>query len=422
MNKMRARAQSAVATLAVAAVLLGCNSGPSDADISTAVSEVALKSKGLNPLTGKGSSDCGVMHGKITEVTKVEVTERGAHNEKDGYWPAKLKLSGRCEAQKPNCGDSKNQPCPPEPATFEGVDIEVRLKKDDYGNWSVASVVGGDASAPNPNAHTAPSGVEPPSLSIDPKAVTEVAITSKGGDTVTLKKTGDTWKAGDADANQKNVATLVEHLGKLKPTAVVAKAETDVLAKYELDDEHSVHVVVRGGGKALADLKFGKTGSRGTMAVIDGQVVTVSGYSAAVFDRAAAKWRDNTVITFDPDGVSKVVIENSNGKFTFEKTGDAWTSTVPGFDPSGIETMLKAMKTLKATGFADPNADTGLDDAKKTGGMVTITVGDVEHVLKVGNVESGTNRYVQRDGHDTVYVVTAWAADWATADTKKFAK
>ena len=233
--------------LALGTLVVGaCNSGPSDGEITAAVSEVAVKSRGLNPLTGKDSSDCGVMHGKITEVTKVEVTERGAHNEKDGYWPAKLRLSGKCEAQKPNCGSSKNQPCPPEPATFEGVELEVRLKKSDSGKWSVAEVVGGDAAPVAPNARVAASSVEPPSLSIDPKAVTEVVLTVKGAAPVTLKKDGSTWKANDAEANQANVATLIDHLGKLKTADVIAgEAGDDELAKYELDDEHAAHVVVR---------------------------------------------------------------------------------------------------------------------------------------------------------------------------------
>ena len=41
----------------------------------------------------------------------------------------------------------------------------------------------------------------------------------------------------------------------------------------------------------------------------------------------------------------------------------------------------------------------------------------------MGKTAKGTSRYAIKDGGDgTVYTVSSWAADWATADSKKFEK
>ena len=45
-----------------------------------------------------------------------------------------------------------------------------------------------------------------------------------------------------------------------------------------------------------------------------------------------------------------------------------------------------------------------------------------KYVLKVGKTQSGTARYAQKDGNDTIYVIPSWAADWAIADVTKFQK
>jgi hypothetical protein len=40
--------------------------------------------------------------------------------------------------------------------------------------------------------------------------------------------------------------------------------------------------------------------------------------------------------------------------------------------------------------------------------------------LLVGTVSTGTNRWVKRADDDTIYQITSYASDWATADTSKF--
>ena len=85
--------------------------------------------------------------------------------------------------------------------------------------------------------------------------------------------------------------------------------------------------------------------------------------------------------------------------------------------------MLRAFKTLNAVDFADEKDDTGLAAAAKEGGLVTITMKDgTVHKLVVGKKQKGTNRFIQKEGDATVFVISSWSADWAVAEPKKFEK
>lgn len=116
-------------------------------------------------------------------------------------------------------------------------------------------------------------------------------------------------------------------------------------------------------------------------------------------------------------------------------SGDGWEK----FDGKKVEDMLRAFKKLNAIDFADDGAakapgstadavDTGLDDTAKSavdGGpaKITITFKDGKSVvLYVGKTQKGTNRFVKKPDDPTVWVISSWSADWATAEPSKFEK
>ncbi|WP_170228852.1 hypothetical protein [Polyangium fumosum] len=117
--------------LAIAAC--GKGGGPSDAEVSEAVTEAAKSSEGYAPLTGTHSGPCGVMKGPITKVAKVEITQRGEMNEQERYVPVTVTISGTCMAQFPRCGSGL---CPPEPTEFTTAKpVAFKVKKNDEGKW-----------------------------------------------------------------------------------------------------------------------------------------------------------------------------------------------------------------------------------------------------------------------------------------------
>lgn len=275
--------------LAIVGILGACTSGPSESDIKTAVSKLVTDSEGINKLTGQNT--CGVAKGPVTEVTTVDVIERGEKNEKGSYWPLKIKVTGTCHAQMPNCGDDKNQLCPPEASQFDGVDLEVRITKDDFGKY-VASAVPPKRSERDEAASHAGAVSPPPKLALDPSVVTEITIQVGEQPAVTLKKADSSWRVGEGDAYQSRVEALLNNLGQLKASAVIAeKPSMDALARYDLTDGKSIHVLVKAADKTVANMKIGKSGSRGVMALIDDKVVSITGFSRFAYERTPDDWK-----------------------------------------------------------------------------------------------------------------------------------
>ncbi len=275
--------------------------------------------------------------------------------------------------------------------------------------------------------------------------ITKFVIKNTDKGEVTLEKKGDKWelvKPLRAPANQANVKSLIDNIQKIELNALIAKG-TESYKKYELDDEKAVHAQAFKGDEKAFDLFFGKSGSRGQMARVAGTdaVYAAKGYSSYQWAREIKNWRDTEILKFEDENAISVEVENPNGKFSFTKQDDEWTgSFYPRndkgklgaklkdwelFDGAKVKNMLRAYKNLKATNFAEKGDDTGVDDPLTHGGVVRIKLKDDagDFTVKVGNKQEGSNRYVIEEGDDdTVYVISGWAADWATAEQEKFQK
>ncbi|MFO0549599.1 MAG: DUF4340 domain-containing protein [Polyangiaceae bacterium] len=101
------------------------------------------------------------------------------------------------------------------------------------------------------------------------------------------------------------------------------------------------------------------------------------------------------------------------------KKDEGWAD----FDPTKVDSMLGAFKALNATEFGEAGADTGFNDAVKEGGIIRIKFKDgTEIVLTVGKKQKGSNRFAKKADDDTIFVIWSSAADWVTAEPKKFEK
>jgi hypothetical protein len=262
---------------------------------------------------------------------------------------------------------------------------------------------------------------------------------------VTLEKKGDGWeltKPLGAPASQANVKSVIENIQKIELSALIAKG-TEAYKKYELDDEKAVHAQAFKGDEKVLDVFFGKSGSRGQMARVMGTdaVYAAKGYSSYQWAREIKSWRDTEILKFEDGNAISLEVENPNGKFSFTKQDEEWAGsfyprndkgklaakakTWEQFDGEKVKNMLRAYKNLKASDFAAKGDDSGVDDALTHGGVVRIKLKDDtgNFTVKVGKTQEGSNRYaVKDDGDGTVYVVSSWAADWATAEAEKFQK
>lgn len=269
----------------------------------------------------------------------------------------------------------------------------------------------------------------------DVDKVTKVSIKNGDKDEIVLEKRDTTWmvvKPLEAKANETNVKSMLDNLKALEvKDAINATPEAPQMYKeYDLEADKAVHVVAFKGADKAFDAWFGKSGSRGQMARVEGKpgIWVVGGYSGYQYTRAVKDWRDKQIMKFEDANVANVTITNEAGEYSFSKNGDAWTGTfdkkaIERFDAEKVKDMLRAFRALNAEDFADgkTDADTGLD---KPAATVVITLKDNggTYKIEVGKTSTGSSRYARKDGDKTVYVIGSWSADWAVAKAEKFQK
>ena len=274
---------------------------------------------------------------------------------------------------------------------------------------------------------------ELPELKVDD--VDKISIQNADKAEVVLEKKGEnTWvlvKPVEAPANQTNVKSLIDNLKELKAKeSIVAEPTDEVKKEYQFEPSKAVHVVAYKGGEKKLDMQFGKSGARGQMAMVEGKpgIYAVTGYSSYLYTRETKGWRDGEIFKFDDANATQMTIEGKHGTLSFTKGDDKWAGTHKGqaiarFDEDKVKDALRAFKSLNAVDFGDAKtaADTGLDAPEAT---VTIQLKDGagKYVLKVGKTSSGTSRYAQKEGNDTVYVIPQYTADWALGEVSKFQK
>jgi hypothetical protein len=264
----------------------------------------------------------------------------------------------------------------------------------------------------------------------------DITTTKEGKVTnVVLEKKGDKWeltKPVSALANQANVKSLLDNMKEVKLTETIARKPDDATkANYELDADHSLHLVTFKGGDKKLDAVFGKSGGRGNMVMVTGKedIYAASGYSGWMYSRTPSDFRDKEMFKFDEANVTGVIISNKNGTFDFSKS-DKWTAkfkpekkeqkAIEKFDEAKLTAAIGQWKNLNAEDFGDgkPVSDTGLDAPEAT---VTIALKDGTHTLRVGKVANGSSHYALRDSDPTIFVI-GMGVDWATAEVSKFQK
>jgi hypothetical protein len=276
----------------------------------------------------------------------------------------------------------------------------------------------------------------------DIKAIDKIVLNKAGEDggapvEIELARTGETWKLVkpvDAKANEPNVKSLLENLKTLKVTEQI-DASTSNYAKYGLSDDKGLHAVFSKGSGVVLDARFGDNGGRGQMTRVAGKdgVYAVKGYSSYLYARDAKGWRDLALFKFEENDVTAATIDNEHGSFSFTKDGEAWKAkfskpkgtaeAIKNFDESKVKDFVRAYKSLNADGFADKAktpADVGLE---KPLAQLVLTLKDgAKREVQVGATAEGSSRWVKVSGSDEIWSISSWAADWATAEDKKFQK
>lgn len=271
---------------------------------------------------------------------------------------------------------------------------------------------------------------------VDAKAVDELELTSPDHGKVRLVKKGDEWRVAepvDAKADQDAVQTAVTKLGELESTGVAA-TKTKNHERLEVDAKKGTRVVAKGGGKVLLDGYIGVYQAGNSMFRLQGQepVASVKGSIRYAFTKAVREWRDRTINKVETTAVQEILFTNKNGTFQFARSGEEWKQVlakgqkpIAPLDMSKVKGLVGTAASLTAADFAEPGvtpeqAGLGADAATvqlKLGG----DAGEQQVAYRVGS-EKDKNFYLQRQGDDTIYLVSAWIGGRLVPNTDTFIK
>ncbi len=270
---------------------------------------------------------------------------------------------------------------------------------------------------------------------------------------IVLEKKGDAWVLTapvKADADKTAVSTAVDKLDDLEVMDVAATkaAHHD---KLEVSDEKAVHVIVgRDGGKEWVHLLIGAYRGGNTMVrkAGDDRVAAVKGSIKYAFNKPLRDWRDRHIVDVDAKRIVGLRFENDHGRFAFERNpGGTWKqaegTTLERFDPDKVASVATALARMSASDFAPADATpetTGLGEGAATvllriaperkgapdggtpDGGAAAPSGPVEEVvLRLGGqVEGKEQFYLQRQGRNTIYVVSKYLADRLRPEASRF--
>jgi uncharacterized protein DUF4340 len=222
----------------------------------------------------------------------------------------------------------------------------------------------------------------PAILKIDPSSVTQLVIKQKGSDPVTLKKTDGKWQITDPKmyrADQEAVAGVLSTLSALSADRVVEEKTAD-RKQYGLDepvaevDVGTRQLMLGDDTPAGGDLYAAVTG--------DPRVFTVSSYTKTSLAKSLNDLQDKSLLTLNPDKVSRVELVKKGQDLEFDRTKDGWQILKPSTSPADATAVNDLVRTLTnakmdltgvATGFVQA---TPVGTAKLTGdsGVQTLEV------------------------------------------------
>jgi hypothetical protein len=218
-----------------------------------------------------------------------------------------------------------------------------------------------------------PSSATPVILKVDPFAVTQLVLKQRGSDPVTVKKIEGKWQITEPKpyrADQEAVAGVLSTLSALSADRVVEDKAAD-RKQYGLE-EPAAEVDVGTRQLMLGD----DTPAGGDVYVAvagDPRVFTGSSYTKTSLGKSLNDLRDKSLLTLNPDKVSRVELLKKGQDLEFDRTKDGWQILKPSASPAdatAVNDLVRSLTGAKmdlsavATGFAQA---TPIGTAKLTG-------------------------------------------------------
>jgi hypothetical protein len=274
---------------------------------------------------------------------------------------------------------------------------------------------------------------------IEQDKLDELEVSGADQPKVRMVKKGDEWRLvepTDARADQDAVKTAITKLAELKFTGIAATKKENH-DRLEVSEAKGTHVVAKSGGKTVIDGYMGSYDSGNTMFRLNGQdaVASVEGSIRFAFRKQAREYRDRVITKIEVPNVQKIVFDNKNGHFEFERDAkEEWKQVlakgqkrITPLDISKVKGLVGTASSLNASDFGEPGLTiehAGLGTGASTATLMLTGEGDagVSQITYRVGIQKDNNYYLQRDGNDTIYMVSNWIASRLVPKTDDFIK
>jgi hypothetical protein len=214
----------------------------------------------------------------------------------------------------------------------------------------------------------------------------------------------------------------------------VAATKASNHERLEVEAKKGTHVIAKSGGKPVLDAWIGSYQAGNSMVRLEGQtaVATVRGSIRYAFSKYTREWRNREITEIPTTDVQRILFQNSKGRFEFVRDGDEFKQQlakgekpITPLDANKVKGIVGTASSLSATDFAEPGVtpeQVGLGPNAPTctlflGG----DAGSSEIVYRIGTLKD-QSYYLQREGVDTIYLVTQWIGDRLTASTESLTR
>lgn len=262
---------------------------------------------------------------------------------------------------------------------------------------------------------------------LNAEQIVEVTISDANGETIRLAKQADGWalpEAGDYSIEEDKVTPLLTKIAELQADRLVTQTSGSHqrLKVAEGDFERRVDLVLADGTRH--QLYVGSSPSFGVAhvrAAGQDEVYLTSELSSQDAGTQATAWVDRIYFSLPQDQVVGLTLENSNGRFEFEKEGDTWTlkdlAAGEVLDEASVQTLISraaSMAMLQPLGKEDL-IEYGMQEPSATVLLQTQSEGEdaKTYTLRVGAKDPDDNSYVVTSLESPYFVRVA---DFAVKD------
>jgi hypothetical protein len=262
----------------------------------------------------------------------------------------------------------------------------------------------------------APAGTDAFRLPKITRATVDTVMLAHAGDTAVLaRKDTSHWTVNRHAAATQAVADLFSAFADTASgTELIAERKTSH-ASLGVDSAGGTRVVIKGGGKTLADLVAGHRSSDfsgGYVRRADQEATyELRGRLVEWLARPSDEWRDHRITGVAADSIAAIEVSRGSRRYMLKRSGTKWELSPGGpADSAAVENLVAAYRTVDASGFATAaETDSARFSSPDRRTRLLRKAGTPLLTLLFDSTKAGF--WVKPDSATTVYRIDSWNGD-----------